>query len=161
MDTTQEFLLSRRADDLEKGETILAVMTTMRDGTVERRCADCEREGMTPTPTGDKELLTTLEEFGYIASDTIVRVDILTERYDDLWSDNGYLFLGKVCQECHCTLGYWHVCRFCGAVTFPGDGEHTCLYFNKEDEPSPGFFEDVMDGFEDSYQEDGFIEDVL
>ncbi len=117
-----------------------------------------------------KELLAVqLEDGTFFCVDchkTGIVAERLTQEEEEYLSDNCDIFLGKVCNHCHAALGYWHVCKFCDVVEFSNGDPHTCLAFweaSRSDKRTKigRLYNDVMNGFADSFQEDGFTEDVL
>lgn len=148
---------------VDSSEKIVAVrIQDIREDTEQFFCYDCEIKRYIPTPESQSDYLGVAEEFQH---HIMIAHTFLTEKYDELWSENGDVFLGKICESCHCTLGGWHVCKFCDGVEFPGD-THTCYEFTlaadaPEDSEEYQLYDDVMNGLDDGWKEDGFIEHVL
>ncbi len=144
------------------GEIIVAVKTT-HEGTEYFHCYNCEVASHTPRPKNQAEYLEVAEGFHDNAG---IEYEFLTEKYGELWSENGDKFLGKVCESCFCAL-YWHVCKFCGSVEFiDAPDPHTCMEFSNAanaDKRTKEYrlYDAVMNGFDDSWQESGFKQHIL
>ena len=143
------------------GEIIVAVKTT-HEGTEYFHCYNCEVASHTPRPKNQAEYLEVAEGFHDNAG---IAYEFLTEKYGEPWSENGDKFLGKICSSCKCALGGWHICKFCDGVEFPGE-PHTCMAFMDaanapEESEAHQLYLDVMDGYENGWQEDGFQQHVL
>jgi hypothetical protein len=129
-------------------ETIVAVLLTRTKDNKkaeEYLCFDCEMRRNTPYPKNQADYLETAESFQYA---TGIVHEFLTEKYDMLWSENGDLFIGQKCENCHAHLGGWQECK-CGDISWPDD-THVCTL----SESDPEEWEAVMNGFSTGYVED-------
>src|SRR5260221_11891866 len=110
------------------GEIIVAMHTMdMRNKEEMFICYDCAVKNIMPLGGTQENFAAIIENQQYL---TGVMHEFLTTKYDELWSENGDVFLGKICQECKCALGGWHVCKFCDGVEFPNeDNPHNCMEF--------------------------------